>query len=434
MESVISAVRCHINHNIHRQIHRHAHIRGAILCLIGAAILLTPSLARPEEEALVNGVVHIRNGSTPQKGIDTYHLEELWRLGGADDETIFGLISQVISDSEGNLYLLDTQLSEIRVISPDGAPLGTLSHEGDGPGEVRQPFDLDFMPDGTLGMAQMFPGKIVKVDKEGHPAGDLAVGGQDPTQGGFAVLLDVSVKGGNLFLAGINITMAEGIQNLTSFLSKYAETGEEKVRYLEKATTLDFSNIEIIERDRYFVFPRRWDVDAEGNVYAAAERDRYAIHVWTPDGTLKRVIEREFQPWKRNEKDLGRIQAVMNGQTSRFPTEVKTEIEEYEVAINTIHIDGDGMIWVISSRGNHDQPDGIMQTYDLFSPEGHFVRQVAIACEGRGEDDGLIFVENDRVVLVKGLIDAAVSLQGGVGAGEDDEAEPMEVICYRIQK
>jgi hypothetical protein len=78
-----------------------------------------------------------------------------------------------------------------------------------------------------------------------------------------------------------------------------------------------------------------------------------------------------------------------------------------------------------------------MITYDVFDPAGNFVKQVAVACEGDGEEDGLFFFGSDRALLVKGLVDAAISLQGGGGAATETEGEeepaPMEIVCFTLK-
>ncbi|MBD3336657.1 MAG: hypothetical protein GF355_14185 [Candidatus Eisenbacteria bacterium] len=404
---------------------------AVLLALSGGVLPTGPAAAGEQVE--VDGLLHIRNDATPSEGRTTVELEELWRIGGADSEEIFGLISQVETDEDGNVYLLDSQLSEVKVYSPDGEYLKTLSREGEGPGEVRQPNDMVLLPDGTLGLAQTFPGKIVKIDLEGNPAGSLTLGGADPTQGGFVVLLDASSRAGNLVLAGVKIGQSDqpGVQLRTNFLSRYSLDGEELVTYLEKPATLDFTDLVIDEEEQYFVFPRRWSIGPDGRVFAAAQRDAYAIHVYREEGALDRVIEREFTPRKRTAEELERINAVIEVQTAQLPGEARSSVGETEVAIVGMRVARDGSLWVVSSRGNFEQPEGVMLTYDVFDPEGHFKRQISMACEGDGAEDWLLFPGEDRAFLIKGLIDAAVAMQGA-GAGGDEDAMPMEVVCYKV--
>jgi hypothetical protein len=269
----------------------HPRWETAVLCLV-LGLALLPAVALAGQEVTLEGVVHVKNGATPAQGTQTLKLERLWSSGGDDEGTLFGLISQVQIDEQQNIYLLDTQLSEVKVLSPTGEALRTLSRKGEGPGEVQTPIDMLFMPDGSIGLVQAFPGRIVKVDRQGNPAGSFTLGGDDPTKGGFVVLLDAKSRGTELVIAGMQIQAKEdgSGQSRIRFLSSYAPDGKEVKRYVERSTTLDYQNIRIVEADEYFVFPRRWALDKEGRIFAATERDRYTITVYNVDGTVARVI------------------------------------------------------------------------------------------------------------------------------------------------
>ncbi len=123
------------------------------------------------------------------------------------------------------------------------------------------------------GLLQTFPGKIVKVDLNGVPAGQITIGGNDPTKGGFAAVIDANCRDGKLVLAGVHVSQGQTSQTRTSYLSEYAEDGSEKTRYWDKVTMLDFANFEIIEKDQYFVYPRRWAIGLDGKIYAAPDRE-----------------------------------------------------------------------------------------------------------------------------------------------------------------
>jgi hypothetical protein len=388
------------------------------------------------EEATIDGVLHVKNTSVPPEGVETIELEELWRAGGNDEDVLFGLITQVISDAEGNVYLLDTQLSEVPVFSPDGEVLRTLSRQGEGPGETNRPVDMLFMLDGTIGLVQSFPGKIVKVTKSGEPAGTFTVGGDDPTQGGFALFLDAKQAAGNLVIGGMRIAVnqAEGSQTRTNFLASFSDDGKETVRYLELDQKMDFANLKIDEKNQYFVHFRHWALGPDGRVYTAPHRNQYAIVVFRPDGTKDRVIEREFESWKRTDEDMARVNSIAEAQQRQSPIEFDVELCETEPDISSLRIASDGSLWVLSSRSTREQPEGIMATYDVFDADGHFMKQVSVRCDGDGREDGLIFVGDDRILHVTGFLDAVVALQGGSAVEtEGEEPEPMEAICYRIK-
>jgi len=410
--------------------------RFLVICL---AVLL-PATARVAagEEVMLDGIPHIRNGATPAEGCQTWHLDELWQAGSDDDEMLLGVVTQALSDEEGNIYMLDRQLCQIHVYSADGRYLRSLSREGEGPGEIRNPTDMAFLPDGGLGVVQPFPSRIAKIALDGTPRGAVTLGGKNGNGGGLNQLRGIEVRGGSLVLCGTEMSFGENSLSRTSFLGVFEGDGTEKVRLLEKRREEDFGKHEFVERDEYFVDRGGWAVGPDGKIYAAPERDNYAVHVYAPDGTLERVIERESKPRKRTAADkeqiAGGVVMIINGRR----VEVDADVEDYDPCVVGLEVAENGDLWVLSSGGSRDQPDGIFQTYDVFDPAGHFIRQVAIACEHDSRNDRL-FLIGERAIVVKGFLDAMRSLHGATDAaesdaGSEDESELLGVICCAIRK
>ncbi|MCH7549062.1 MAG: DUF1800 family protein [Candidatus Krumholzibacteriota bacterium] len=112
--------------------------------IVSAVLMLTITVAAPAfaewqgDKVTRDGVVYIENPESPVEEV-RIELEELWRRGGEDDDILFGRVGQVLSDKSGEIYLLDTQLSEIVVLSASGEYLRTIGREGEGPGEFERP-------------------------------------------------------------------------------------------------------------------------------------------------------------------------------------------------------------------------------------------------------------------------------------------------------
>ena len=70
--------------------------------------------------------IRIDNGAEPTRGSRIVELEELWEVGGEDGDLILGVVNRVLIDGDGNIYLLDGQLAEVHVISPEGELLRTM--------------------------------------------------------------------------------------------------------------------------------------------------------------------------------------------------------------------------------------------------------------------------------------------------------------------
>jgi hypothetical protein len=380
----------------------------------------------------IDGIVHIINGATPSQGVETLQPKELWRAGGADDdEVIFGIVNQAVQDQNKNIYLLDSQLSLVHVFSPEGDVMPSLSREGDGPGEVRFPVDMTFLPDGTLGILQPFPGKVKKLSLGGDPMGQITIG--DPTEGGFVMLIDAQSRGEHLLMGGTNMSLSAAAQNITNFLASFDSEANEIVRYEENTYHLNLAAIHMVEKDQYFPHQRHWAIGPDGRVYVASYRDEYKINVYNLDGTIDRVICRDYAAPKRSAKELKRMTDLINAQAANSPIELKMDFADTEPVISTLFVDAKGYLWVANSESGKNQTDGIMRTYDQFDDAGHFIKQIAVSCEGDGTKDGLIFAGEGRMLLITGYVNAQMGALRGAGvampATEDDE-DPMMVVCY----
>ncbi len=341
---------------------------------------------------------------------------------------IFGVIIQGLVDDDGNVYLLDGQLSEVQVFDSDGEFVKTLSREGDGPGEVRQPFDMLWMPDGSLGLVQSFPGKIIQVTTDDTPAGVFQTG----EQGAIIAVVEAEGDGGNLVMGGVDVEITEGGQIRHMFISGYDTAGNETAKYVTYDVTWDFANFKLRESEQYLMLFGRWDVASDGGVITAVNPEAYELEFYAADGTLQRVVTREHEPLKRDEEGYKLMRNMLEGMKRMFPFPVETEYRDVESPVNLLFVHPDGDIWVQPMRGVRDQPEGVLAVYDVFSPEGHFLRQVRVSCPGNGLTDGIIFASAERLLVVHGLLDSMVGLFGGASEETDEEAAPVEVVCYRI--
>jgi len=383
-------------------------IQALLLTLATACLITMPGLAAADA-----AVPRVDNPSTPRDGTVDLHLEEAWRAGGPDDDVIFGMVTQVRQDAEGNVYVMDAQLSEVHVYTPAGVHLRTLFGEGDGPGEVRGPRDIVLLDDGRVGAVQETPGKLVFVDRAGNPAGQLEVGGAG--RGGFCQTFSAFAAGQTLLVAGFLQSPGPEAGHVvqTSFLSRCDRQGLQTVDHALAVNDFAFADL-VFDESRHFA-PFWWNaaVGPDGRVYVAPDLDRYEVRVQEPDGTLARVITRDYRPWPRTaaEKDefVAMVQAVYHG----APIDVRVAPRDDEPVIlpmqRGLRLHPDGTLWVLTSRGVREPLNGAMATFDVFDPDGVFVRQVNIHGPWDGRTDGLFMFADDLAVVVTGFTDAMVT-------------------------
>ncbi|MBU2501512.1 hypothetical protein KJ682_09310 [bacterium] len=374
----------------------------------------------------------VENGPEPVHPPRSVILEELWRIGGLEDEdNLLGLVDGAAVDEEGNVYLLDTQLVTVQVFDSRGRFITSLGRKGEGPGEIRQASEVLLLPDGTVGLMQTFPGRIVKVDRSGLPAGELDLG-KNPGEGGLFTLLGADYRGGNLVLAGSRITREESIRYSARFIGSFDPSGNERAVYHRATLTMDTTSGRRDEAAMFFP-NRTWAVGPEGEVYIAPERNEYRIEAFAPGGEHRRTITLPYESLERTPQELAAARSWMTPQGRRNLQALEVVVEPTQRDIVQMHVAADLRLWVLSSRGAHPDDPGIHSLWDVFDPEGRFDHQASLPCEGRALEDAVFFAGEDLVILVKEHTDALYTSRS-IGR-ESDEGEgplPLEVVCYRM--
>ncbi len=405
-----------------------------LACLFIGSLLFLPAHAAKwkGQETKKDGILHILNPSEPADEAKTVELKELWRIGGDtdDEDEFFGVISKILTDEKGNVYLLDSQLHLVKIFSKDGEFIREIGRQGEGPGEFTRPTGMLFTKDGNLGVMQAAPGKIVLLTPEGEPMGEYPL----PTSedGGVIYLIGGGSGSGNVVLFFRKDSFVEGIFSSNQYLAS-VNGGNEVARYHEVTRTIDFAN-PVLDETLWDTFDRRWTVGWDGRVYAAVDFLGYHIQVWNSDGTTDRIIEVEHEPRKRTADEMELVNNIYSLFTRRAPN-LEIKLQDNTKAIDNIFVREDGSLWVVSSEGSRDNPEGSIAMFDVFDTEGHFVRRVTLMGEGDPITDGYYFV-GDRLYVVTDLLQAALALQAGGEAFDfgEEEPEPMAVICYELDK
>jgi hypothetical protein len=389
-----------------------ARLSRAILStlVLGAVLAATPAFAQPQAAV----------------------LNEAWRAGGEDDEIFFGSIAAVAVDPQGRVLLLDSQLSEVHAYSAAGDHLAVLGREGDGPGEARRPSDMFVRPDGTVAMIQGFPGRIVLLNADGTPAGEAGYAPAGAGGGQFAVIVRGFAHTDGMALAGIRMSFGGGSQSTQSFfLSRCDARGAEQQVLLSKEHVVDYADLQMDELGMDFVW-QRVAVGSDGRIYAAPERNAYAIRVFGPDGTLEATLERPYTAPARTDDQRETARRILEGVAANYPAPLRgVNIEDTEPAVGGLFPTSDGRLWVVTGRSQVDLPGGAWIVLDVFGPDGAFEKQVALPGGHDAGRDMLVILPDTRVVVVSGALDAWLNQQA-VAAGAA-EATPLEVICYTME-
>lgn len=377
---------------------------------------------------------HIANVDRAREGREVLETRELWHRGHDDDDIFFGSVTTVQAGPDGNIYVLDQQQSQVPVFDPDGTLLRVLSREGEGPGESRQPEDIVFFADGTLGLAQYINGKVIRIDLEGTPLNSFMPPGNDPQEGGggLASIRRIRYRAGTLVINGARVVSgAKGGMVRTQYLVRCNESGEVLTEYLSRSTASQLMRDGWIEKNNYFPSHERWDIDGTGRVMAATERNEYEITVFEPDGAVAFTFGRKLEPLKRTEAEKQELRDAVTVIRDGERVDVEVKVEDIHPVIQSLYWMDTNEVWVLTARGQHDQEPGIMVTFDVFDMAGVFLREAALQCEGDPDEDKLVFLGNRRVALIRGAVQARRNTFGG-SRGEEEEVamHDLKVLAF----
>jgi len=379
----------------------------------------------------------VDNSSNPVNGSRTVELEELWTIGGEDSDLIFGVINRILIDEQENIYLLDGQLSEVHVVSPEGEHLRTLGREGDGPGEFRFPSEMAFLPDGTLGVLQGVPGKVVKLNKEdGTPGSSWPL--SNPETGGLYQMQGMRVGGDEVVVGGVHqvVNQSTGKINRDSFLAYVdGNTGLVRKEIARRNVELDLTNLVLDENQLAGGPENRFDVLPDGGTVVGIPRDGYEVSIFSPDGVLERVFTRKFSTWQRDDHAYNIWKRILETVERNQAPGAKLSWEKTEPDIQSISTSPDGKIWILNSRGRWVPPENVFLSFDVFDSEGVYLEEVQFVCEGNGRRDMLFFSGGNLVFKVGGFWDATLAQFGGLGVtiDEDEEPQPVTVTCFKMK-
>jgi hypothetical protein len=338
-------------------------------------------------------------------------LKELWRVGGeseADEET-FGLISDVVVDSHGNVYLLDRQANDIRVFSARGAFIRSFGREGEGPGEFRQPVGLVVTPANQIGVYQTNPIKLVLFTMDGNAAGELRFE-MDPEHT-IQYLTRVQCAGEFFLVSGVDFRNSQTGMEQVQVVMRFSGDGKFLCELARTSSHLDYSK-PVVREDR----PPRATIASSGVAYVSSNWN-YEITA-SPACSVDRTITRDYDHRRRTKAEVDAIESRYRQSGGTAGTTI--EISKVDPDIRWMTTDDRGRLWVLTSRGYVDLAPDSLGVFDVFDVSGTLVESVDLKGRGNFRHDGYFMIGNRFFVLRSG------------GSEDEETDEAMTVICYEI--
>jgi hypothetical protein len=376
-----------------------------------------------------DGVAYVWNPAEPMEGTVEYELREIWRLESEkpDGSLVFGTVNKVTEDEAGNVYLLDTQLATVHVVSPRGQYVRSIGRKGEGPGELNHPTEVLITHQGIVGAVDLRAGKALLFNPDGLVSGEvrpqmLGTGQQWltrllPAPTGFVACVLSRSAGKDAYV------LKKAIQRL----------GEDGA-----VTGTVFQDSLIVDTRGRFAFDEEksdavylLDVGRDGRILVSRSFDQYEICVYSADGKLDLVTTCEYVPPARTAEELQEEQAYWQA----YYRNADIRISKYDRTIAEADVKRDGSWWVVNSRGWREVPAGAASCVDVFDRAGRYVRKVCLMGSVSPKDDLVFFLEDRVVVVTSGVAADAVAVGAGskavAGTDETDTGVPV-VICFEV--
>jgi hypothetical protein len=341
--------------------------------------------AYPVKTETAGGVKTVLNPAFPKEGVFRYTLLDELTIGGeaGGTEAVLNRPIDLRVDGQGNIFVLDWGDVQFKVFAPDGRLLRAFGKEGQGPGDFAIPAYFELAADGRIFLLSARQHQMVLLDGAGKYLSSFRLDG-------FCHKLGVD-RHNRIYYSQL-LTPEEGggeefklMQN-RMVLFKSDELGNEKSRlgeYLDVTMLRKIQGQMISSMTSRESYTTSWLVGPDDRVYIGFNKD-YRLDVYDADWKLLFRFGREFTPVKHPAYKP-------DGPHPEFYPAFSDWRKFF---------DGDGNLW-LEQYVEESVKDKV---YDVFSPEGIYLRQVRVPQTlylVRGDLAYSIIRQEDEFLVVK---------------------------------
>jgi len=305
-----------------------------------------------------------------------------------DENYMFGGRVYFNTDDEGNIYVNDRDRQRIQKFDPQGQYLLTIGRKGRGPGDFANAWDPRFDKDGNLYVFDFSNRRISFFTKEGEYLRQVSF-----PQGMSIHYINSSglyFSSRSKILSDSDVfsyTRTFGLfdKDLNQLVEVFNQTTERKMDTRSRAHYLaNIFSDEAYAPNRTFLMSR------SGFIYFGYP-EKYEIKIFSPEGKLIKIIQREYDPIKVGKKHKEKFINYLEDEYYRgMPTEksVKKDVirllkyPKYLPAYQTFTLIENGWLFVVVDSGEEDA-----KLIDIFDQDGKYIAQFTTAVS----TDRLIF-------------------------------------------
>ncbi len=341
-------------------------MNGVKLCLVVCLVIAIPASVisgqqkpYPVVTEVKDGVRIVTNPDFPKDGRYSAKLTVEMSCGeeGGPQAGVLNKPLRLDVDDQGNVYVMDYGDVNIKVYDGQGHFLRAFGRQGQGPGDFGGVVFFNLMTGGRICVLDMMQHRIIIMTNDGRYVSGF-------TLDGFFRSLAADAQD-RLFIGKWSTTkemdkLSTDFQEIPYVTSIYRAdaSGKELVHltdFLGESIIMKSSGAGAISGRTGRGYMIVWNISREGKLYGGCNGD-YSLGVFGPDGKKEFAFGRRFTPVK-NVQFKGMV-----GQKKTMP------------AYQSIVIDEAGNLWIEITQA--DDAKGVV--YDVFSPDGIYLKQVAI--------------------------------------------------------
>ena len=307
-----------------------------------------------------------------------YILKEELTIGDkGGEETILARIKDISVDSEGNIYILETKIREVRIFNKKGEFIRSVARKGQGPGELILPTDI--LVDDKNKMIYITDRKGKKISKY-HLNGEFD--SDIKTNFYYPYALSINPNGDFLVLCTSEKRDKEGIH---SFYKIIKMTRESKI--LGQSIELPEFKMVVINNDNFtFSFNQPYAAKGlihlknYGHYFYYAFSDKYEINVFDTDFNKIRIIRmpdsEKISVTKQDEKKFIEDHLNMGKRKKRLDLYKKIaeyfKFPKYYPILYELWEDDEGRL-LVKTFSKDDKAQ-----IDVFNSKGVFVKKMIV--------------------------------------------------------